>query len=91
MVVTHHPCSDSTRWLGERPLIDATQLEAICADLRDVVQQCPECSRREDCREEEDIAKLQEHLQVVIEGALKMRQAKCELSSETERFQCFAH
>ena len=48
--------------------------EGVRAYLYDVVEEGPERSRREDTGEEGNVPKLEEHLQVVIPGALEQWQ-----------------
>ena len=56
--------------LSERSLEDTAHLEGVGTDLSDVVEQGPDGGEREHGGEEEHVAELQEHLQVVVQGTL---------------------
>ena len=53
--------------------MDEAELEGVAADLHDVVEEGAEGGERVGRREERHVAELDEHLQVVLEGALVLR------------------
>lgn len=64
------PCSNVFYFLTKRSPEVGAQFESIAADFDDVVQQSTQGSQWESRREENDITKLNEHLQVIFEGIL---------------------
>ena len=70
------PCANVFYSLSERSTKIGTQFKSIAPDFYDVVKKSAQGSKRKSRREQNHIAKLYEHLQVVLERVL--REAKCE-------------
>lgn len=67
---TNLPCTNIWCRLSKRPLEDSCHFERIRTNLRDVVEQRPQGGQRKRRREEENITKLQKHLQVIVHCTL---------------------
>ncbi len=82
---TDLPGADVGGGVRERTLVNAAEFEGVAANFGDVVEQRPERRRREDGREEEHIAELQEHLQVVVHRVLPIvRSVRISVNSATK-------
>lgn len=69
--MSHLPDSYVCCWVGEGSFEHVTHLEGIRVNLSDVVQHHKDGSQRVDAREQTDVTKQQEQLQVVIKCSLR--------------------
>lgn len=69
--MSHLPLADALHPHSERPLQPGAQLERVAADLDDVVDERAHGGQREGGGEEHHVAKLDEHLLIVLEGVLR--------------------
>lgn len=70
LALPHLPLANAFHPLPKGPLQPRAQLEGVTADLNEVVDEGTEGSQGEGRREKHDIAKLHEHLLVVLECVL---------------------
>ena len=69
------PGPDTLDPLREGPLVDVAQLEGVTPDLDEVVEERAEAGQGVGGAEEGDVAKLDEHLEVVVKGSLVLGSA----------------
>ena len=77
--LTYLPGTNALYCLTKRTLHGAAQLEGIAADLDDVVDECTHGGHGEGGGEQGHVAKLDQHLQVVLERVfiLKSEEYRC--------------
>ena len=81
--ITHLPGADAVDPLSEGPLVHMAQLERVAADLDDVVEEGTEAGQGIRRGEERHIPELDEHLQVVLEGAFVLGIGKISIKGAT--------